>query len=544
MPDRPRTAPAFLWHPDVHLSWAGEHLYFWRLSFYPGFDSTAIASALTETLEEMDVRSYAAREMFGTVDVVLRAWLPISVSESAFSEALVERLKSVDLNLVDSFDVKSVRHQWNWSSGAPRRLHGFDSLAGLEPDALESTSLPSGTLDVLENHGLILRTARDIGITFVMAIGGKIEVLEPGERRRLSNLLVGIVEGSERVAEQALYEGTGFADYLFVGRVDGNEINEVTQLGLEIMNSARRDGFEIKTTTMISHPLEVLVHREELPARAELSPWTNSNLEEALLSGEDAMTEIREAVFTPGYGMAPTSEQGDASLELTASFFRSVASFLNSRGGLIVIGAILRDARGLEKSDLEGIPVVGDYLCVGVDADLGQGDWAEYETRLEKLLEFHIDPSPTQWIEIDHEFVEGRLMVTVQVLKPDEGIFFFAGGSPQSAESFFIRRGETTIELNRSDADAYRRIDSATGSLSAADWGVVRALRRQRRLDRYQLASLADMSVADTESALERLVSGGYVALSVGSDEIKRYALDPHWSGTGTPPQRQKSAAS
>jgi hypothetical protein len=540
MSEQLRAAPAFQWHPDVHLNWGGEHLYFWRLSFYPGFDSSAIAEALTELLEETGVRSYAAREMIGPVDIILRAWLPMSMSEPDFRKLLADRLQDVDLSLVDSFDVTNVKHQWNWSKGVPRRLHDFDLLRGLDHEALEATGMASDPRDALERSGLIMRTARDKGITFAMAVEGEVETLQPAERRRLASMLIGVAESSEKAAEQTLYEGTGFAAYLLLGRIDGNEINELTRLGSQIMKSAQETGLHVKTTTLISHPLEVLLYREELPPRAELSLWATSSVEDALLSGQDAMTEMREAVFAPRFR---GGEEGEPDMETVASFLGSVASFLNSRGGLIVIGAALRDGEDLRTTDLADAPVIGDYLCIGVEADSGGEDWMEYERRLENLLEFHIEPSPKQWIEIDHEYLHGKLMVTVRVLKPDEGVFFFVGRSSQSAESFFIRRGETTIELNRSDADAYRRIDSATGRLSATDWAIVRLLRPQRRLDRYQLASQADMSVSETDSALARLMAGGYVARSIGADEIPRYALDPHWSDTGAPRQPEKSSA-
>ena len=305
------------------------------------------------------------------------------------------------------------------------------------------------------------------------------------------------------------------------------------------MESAKDAGYEIKTTTLISHPLEVLVYREELPPKGELALGRSASIRESLLGGEDAMTEIREAVFYPRYG-ADTRAEGETDPEAISSFFRGVASFLNSGGGVIVIGAVLRDGHLEDDPVFREAPVVGDYLCVGVDLDLEGEDWASYEQKLEDLLEFHIDPSPTPWIEVDHEFLHGRLMVTVRVSAPKEGAFFFVGGSPQNAESFFVRRGDTTIELNRDDADAYRRIDAATGSLSAADWGIVRALRAQRRLDRYQLASLANMSLAETEAAVDRLLAGGYVQRLIGSDDVPRFELHPHWSGAETPPPRQK----
>lgn len=85
----------FLWHHRCHEVWAQEELSFWRLYFAPTYNHREIVTRIKTVLMDCKILSYAIYELTGEIDLLLRLWIPPSVTQLSFENALKRDRKSV-----------------------------------------------------------------------------------------------------------------------------------------------------------------------------------------------------------------------------------------------------------------------------------------------------------------------------------------------------------------------------------------------------------------------------------------------------------------
>jgi hypothetical protein len=71
---------------------------------------------------DSSVSSYAIYEMTGQHDLLVRLWLPPSVTQGDFQTALFSKLKDVDVQTLDHFAVSTIVNHWVWDG------NGLESL--------------------------------------------------------------------------------------------------------------------------------------------------------------------------------------------------------------------------------------------------------------------------------------------------------------------------------------------------------------------------------------------------------------------------------
>lgn len=114
---------------------------------------------------------------------------------------------------------------------------------------------------------------------------------------------------------------------------------------------------------------------------------------------------------------------------------KTIVAFLNSEGGLLVIGV---------EDD-------GNVLGLEEDVRLAGGDIDSFEQLLTNLIKEYIGPEYSPFIKPRFEQVDGRTVAAVEVDQATEPAFLRWQGDKE----FFVRLGNTTRELNAEEAWKY-----------------------------------------------------------------------------------------
>ena len=126
--------------------------------------------------------------------------------------------------------------------------------------------------------------------------------------------------------------------------------------------------------------------------------------------------------------------QGKINKALRTSCLKTIAAFLNSEGGTLVIG------------------VEDDRSIYGLDADLKTlGDRDKFERLLVSMVSDGIGPSVSPYYKIRFEVVDGKDVCILDVDRAAEHVF----AKTEKGKEFFIRAGNTTKSLDPEEAHQY-----------------------------------------------------------------------------------------
>lgn len=170
-----------------------------------------------------------------------------------------------------------------------------------------------------------------------------------------------------------------------------------------------REGFEILskagTATVVS-PVEI-------------------DLEKIVANGESAMVEFKATMQT-------NLHTGDKDPRMEAAVLKTVAGFLNTNGGTLIIGM----------SD-DGSPV-------GIERD-GFANEDKMSLHLVNLVNSRLGPQAMTRIHSHFEDHDGRRVLVVHCTRSSAAVFVKDGG----VEKFYIRTGPSTTELSASQTQDY-----------------------------------------------------------------------------------------
>lgn len=136
---------------------------------------------------------------------------------------------------------------------------------------------------------------------------------------------------------------------------------------------------------------------------------------------------------------------------------KAIVAFLNSEGGVVVIGAT-ETKRLAKSSKLRGTEVVdsaprrGHYFVTGIDHELAHGA-DRYQRRLLDLCRTAIEPDPSAFLLVELERVDDRTICVIHVGHPRE--WFYYRGKDKNLR-FYVRQGATSKELMGPDADRFK----------------------------------------------------------------------------------------
>jgi hypothetical protein len=106
------------WNRALHRAWGGCSLHFWFLRLPQMYDRDRLMKALVDCAESAGAGAYAAYELAGQHDVLLRVWLP-TLAVGSFADELESRIGPEDDR---NYSVLEVVRHWVWQDGdaAPR----------------------------------------------------------------------------------------------------------------------------------------------------------------------------------------------------------------------------------------------------------------------------------------------------------------------------------------------------------------------------------------------------------------------------------------
>ena len=453
----PSTRVDYHWHPSVHQRWAGEQLYFWKLSFAPTYDRERIVAGIRTALAQHGATAYTIYELFaGGYDIFLRTWLP--TSQGAFESDLHEALGSYTV-VAQAFWVNRIICHWPWEV-APGEMGMREVPANVlrnrlpddEIRKINQRQFTKGRREEYEKENLIARLPRKKGIKFFTVISTNDQPLTTFARQRLEERIQEVLREAELIKEKSLYGGVGFGQYLLMGRT--SDYFAIERELTEPLNLAADPA--IYGTRTITFP----VSREGFldacyDLRVDGAAATPHSAAEALEESESQTLEVKGSAFANLDRWLHTEEK-KTSLDdkIADGTLKAITGLLNADGGTIVIGALER-SRFDDHPELAGRPRIGDYVVVGLDCDVDGEDWDRWERRLRVLLEKRIDPPSAQWISISQEKVEGRNVGVVSVRAGDR--WFYHLPNSDSRPRFWVRQGNRTSELLGPVGDVYRQ---------------------------------------------------------------------------------------
>jgi len=468
----------YLWHHRLHETWAGERLYFWRLAFYPTYAQTEILDCLRKVLEQHGVASYALYEIYGVYDLVLRIWLPSAASPESFERALEEKLARLHLDVCDSFSVGQVLRHWPWLDEKEQELRTVPSalLSERYPPAQiqELNEIAQGRVEIpedveplrsalVEDKALAPCSMGD-GIKFLIVVTSSSQLATIAAREALRNELVAILREAEQhsgVSETSLYEGSGFGQFILLGRVEPGRFSD---LRTEIIDRVNEAGtgvfFRARPYTYIAAGGEGTgsgspTYVDVIPLEAE-SGGDPQPIEEYLHQEESETLEVKASAFV---NVEQWLQSGAAAADwkiTEGGVLKAIVGMLNNKGGVVILGARETKRKGKEGAErLAELPVVGKYAIVGVGIDYQGGDWDRYALKLQRTIMERIDPPPVGLVTASRVSIADRDLGVISV-HPTEREWFYLRRSEQKDVRFYVRLGNETIPLDGPHADAYK----------------------------------------------------------------------------------------
>jgi hypothetical protein len=473
------TGKRYIWHHRLHEAWAGERLYFWRLAFFPTYDQERIAATLQEVLREHEVASSALYEIYGVYDMVLRIWLPTGASPETFENALDNKLTPLHMEVCDSFSVGQVLRHWPWLDDEEDELQAVrPGLLGqrYSPDTLQDLNEIAQGKQLASEQEEPLKTALEDkalapcsmggGIKFIVVVTSSSQLATIAARSALRNELTKILSEAEEVSgvsETSLYEGSGFGQFILLGRVEPERFSDLRSAIIDRVNAAGTGTFfRARPYTYIAaggvgadSPAPAFI--DQIPLEAE----TNGDpkpVEEYLQQDESNTLEVKGSSFVNVERWIRSGKAAADESVTDEGVLKAVVGMLNNEGGTMIIGALEAkrfENGGLEGTRLEQYPIVGKYLCIGVEIDYQGSDWDHYALKLQRVIMDRIDPPPVGLVTISKVSIAGKDLCILSV-QATEREWFYLGRTKGSPAQFYVRLGNATLPLDGPHADAYK----------------------------------------------------------------------------------------
>lgn len=456
----------YVWHHRLHEEWGNERLHFWRMAFFPTYDRGAIQASVEAAFAEHAVESYAMYELFGAYDVLLRVWLPTATTHAAFQKTLEERLLRQHMQVCDVFSVGAILRHWPWDDEPATPPPSADLIESRWPDEKidKGNQLAVGAVteeEVGDLHGALAPCVQGAGIKFAVAVTSPSQLLTIDARASLSEHLQEVVASAASsggsLQELSLYEGAGFCQFLILGRAEQSDFFALRRLIMDQVNEAKGPGrwLSARPYTYISANEALLLFQDQIPASADRPDPSERPLRDYLSQDESEFVEVKGSAHVDIGRWVHTGEVQRAD-DVTNRVVQAVVGMLNADGGVIVVGALelkrFPEWKGMERLQ---VPVVGDYLVVGLEIDFAGKGWDEYARRLQMVIRSRIDPSPTGLVALSKGEIEGRTLCVVAVQATDREWFYFREAN--TAARFLVRQGSETLEYTGPLADGYKR---------------------------------------------------------------------------------------
>lgn len=496
------------WHSELHRRWARCSLQFWLLRFGEMYDREAKFDQLVEFMEGEDIGSYAAYELSGEFDILLRLWVP-AAEAGGFADRLEKEFDPVDSREFTAVEV--VRH-WPWRGEVGEEPEPCDAEKLARTTSIEDVTAVNRVSDETHRGELALPSENEApvlerlmaahavtdmqsttGIRIIIRLKVK-ERLDNEDSIRLTNHVATLLDGITRPkgGDYKATPGHFIVDEVSVYRCKDRSLLVLCRVPYEGWHSLREGLLEplgnmqgvLQTTTFAALSRNLVRSRDRLllddQAAEALSggdggqgaagagdrspkvpppPVTGSGASPRLDRSEGAEFEVKGSAFTMlerWLGRAADAAD-DAHLKESSGFFRdsvakTVVAMLNSEGGSMVLGALepekMREKENeLLKLRVSKLPRVGEYAVVGLqDPTFLKGGWDAFQLKFNRLLKECVEGEVADLVRLSRDWIAGETVAVVEIEYPGmEDGFFLRDGKEQR---FLVRRGGSTDELH------------------------------------------------------------------------------------------------
>jgi hypothetical protein len=450
------------WQYLAHVRF-GEMLNYFFIPFTQSYDRAAVSNALKEFLFDEGIEDYTFQEVYGTFDIVLRAYLP-ATRVGSVRESLTRNLNEGGLSPgnIEVFHVENTAYHWLWPNRGLRR-GGMPNDAAAEArlnrlTIAEVMNVHEGNnpnlLNELQQQGLLRMVEEMEGIRFFVSIPPPIANLGPAAAHLRQDLLK-VLRASPESGRMVLYEGIGFQiKYIIEGLVGTANFPLIADLN-DAINESGMHKYGVKPTTYIAiKPTGGTVRRggfiKQLTAD---EPQIEYDAKHYLTRPEGSDLEHKASLnYDFGKYLATgTIEKNDA---LVTSCLKTVVAFLNTprKGGCLLIG-VAEDRKFKQfESKLQEYPLVGDLRVVGIRWEYRGQTWDEYQLKLMNLVQIHIGPHYSSYISLRRLTYEDRDLCLVEVSHLPEDQWAYL-----DKRQFYIRAGGGTQMLEGLDMELYQK---------------------------------------------------------------------------------------
>jgi hypothetical protein len=434
----------------------GEVFCFYFLSFEPPYDFKRVKTAIEEFFKKEGVTSYGSYEIFGAVDVVVNAWIlssRVNQIEAALSAFL--RAKNCTISLSEVFRVSRFPYHHLWSNEEPRVYHP-DGNTPATVDEWSVGRLNNATAEELkENNWLKKIEDRDPHKKIRVFIS--IPPFQRGLALPLQENLVAEISGilRERVPNSILYSGVGtYISLLIEAQIEISEYAKISEFNTHI-NDTGLQRFGLKTTTYLTtaqQPLHVRTPNVSVFGSAS----DGKSIEDYLSLDESDVVEIKGSIGLDVGRLLMTGETVEKEV-LVKEVLGAIVAFLNSRGGVLVIGAVEQSRfKGAALERLQkSFPEHGDGMrLIGIEAEFNfskSNNWDGYVLRLMEAVSKRIGESYGPFVSCKRVLGDqGRSLCIVQVAALIGSELAYLDN-----EFCFVRSGPSTRPLKGQELLAY-----------------------------------------------------------------------------------------
>jgi hypothetical protein len=477
------------------------------------YDREEMFDKLVECLDEIGITAYAAYELTGEFDVLLRVWIPVS-QIGGFPEKLKEAVHPSDKR---EFRVAEAMRHWPWRDDRSQVPQPCDV------DALAETTSP-GDIEILnrlsdETHrgDVARRSSTDTEPVDRLMGANAITDLPAGTGIRLFIRLKAQERLEEEVWEQTTRNVIKTLDKITRpkgkrraisdnGRFTIDEVSLYTcndrsllvlcRIPYTSWHSMRDNLIEPlastpgvrQTTTMPALSQNFVRSRDYLvlddqaaAAVAEKSPPDSDGegpeedgvpippppsvppgVSEYLERPENKDFEAKGSAFAPleQWLSRPLQVPRHKNLKESPGFFRdtiakTIVAMLNSGGGALLIGVLERDKFAKHKSELlklriAQMPDAGRFCLLGLrDPTFQESGWDGFDLKFNRLLKESIQGEVADLVSVYRDFYSKETLALILVDYPGMRDGFFLRDGKE--RRFMVRRGGSTDELQGPD---------------------------------------------------------------------------------------------
>jgi len=451
-----------MWNHRIHERWGKERLYYWQLSFRPTYDQGEILKNLSSLFIDLEIKSYVIYELTGLIDIMLRIWLPVSISTACFKEKLEGKLRPLGLHDCDEFSVRKIVSHWVWNNG--------NGIVREPANEVLINQFDDATIDKINQRKInkeeaiqyakknIITTFRPVsGIKFIIVVPKPMYNFSLESVKGVEDRILNILLEVKNIEEISLYIGVGFGHCLIQGKTTPDKFKCVyDELVKKINDFGFQDFFRVRTFTHIAvNSLDdPRFYSDKLPLNSDVVDDEKITIEEYLIKEESENLEIKGSLsldINQWLNGGPLTKVDKIAIE---GVLRTIVSFLNSRGGKLILGVLERKKYKAmtNRERVDKLLPFQDYYIYGIENEYKGQSWDLFNLRLWDLITNNIEGPASTWISVREESFMNKKLCIIIVRQPNDGWFYLKGDA-----KLYHRQGNRNINLSGIEADNYKK---------------------------------------------------------------------------------------